>query len=272
MRARRQVADERAAQPVARDPALAARALDHVEHRRCRRGRCRSAKAIASAAPARLIAASRLLTSFARAPSPGLLPMRNTGSASDSSRPRWRSNTASAQATIRLIVPARARVGPPDIGASMASMPAAARRAAIASVLAGAIVGQSSTHAPAAERGRSAVDTEQHRFALRRVDDGDDHHRAARCQRGRRRRGVRTRGNGERFARRVDVAHMDLAAELAQAQGHRQPHVADADDADAGISHAPIVATMSHPRTRSAQPRGWCSACSCFSRSRATWV
>ena len=45
-------------------------------------------------------------------------------------------------------MPARARAGPPDIGASMASTPAADRRATIAWVLAGAIVGQSTTHAP----------------------------------------------------------------------------------------------------------------------------
>ena len=100
-----------------------------------------AASDIASAAPARLIAASRLLTSFVRAPSPMPVPTRKTPAASVRSRGCQRSKTASAHATIRLIVPARARAGPPDIGASIVTMPRSAKRAAQSSTSAAAIVG-----------------------------------------------------------------------------------------------------------------------------------
>ena len=46
----------------------------------------------------------------------------------DDPAPPWRSKTSSAQATIKLMLPSRARAGPPDIGASMQSMPRASSR------------------------------------------------------------------------------------------------------------------------------------------------
>ena len=117
----------------------------------------------------------------------------------------------------------------------------AARRAVIASVLAGRDRrAEDDAGAGAARRCASAVVAEQDRFALRRVDDGDDHHRAARRQRRPASRAARGPGAHARSASRAGSMSRtcDLAAELAQAQGHRQAHVADADDADAGISHA----------------------------------
>ena len=109
----------------------------------------RRASARASAAPARLMAASRLLTSLVRAPSPTRSPMRTRRCASVRSSASWRANTASAQATIRLIVPSSARAGPPLIGASITARPAACSRAAQRSTSSGAIVGHSTTVAPA---------------------------------------------------------------------------------------------------------------------------
>ncbi len=108
------------------------------------------ASASASAAPARLMAASRLLTSLVRAPSPGVVPMRNSRVDRSRSSGCQCSKTASAQATIRLIVPSRARGGPPDIGASMQSMPWTAQPAAQSSTVCGASVGHSSTAEPRA--------------------------------------------------------------------------------------------------------------------------
>ena len=128
MRARRVVAGDRAAHAVGADPALPAGLLDHVQ-RAARSSPRRCASASASAAPARLMPASRLLTSLVRAPSPGAADAEHLGAQRLDQR-ALALEDASSQATIRLMVPSRARAGPPDIGASMAAMPRSARRCA----------------------------------------------------------------------------------------------------------------------------------------------
>ena len=90
----------------------------------------RSANAIASAAPTKLTAASKLFTSLVRAPSPARVPTRNTFWLKASSRFWLRAHSTSEQATIKLMLPSWARKGPPDMGASMQPMPSSASRSA----------------------------------------------------------------------------------------------------------------------------------------------
>ena len=151
-----------------------------------------------------------------------------------------RSKTASSQATIRLIVPSRARAGPPDIGASMQRQPAR-RRAA-----------------PRRARRRPA----------RWSGTASPRRRAAAPRRRRRRRtapprvcAASTTATISSVAARAPARPASAATSqpaacgaaprapasmsrtatrqpaLAQAQRHRPAHVADADDADARPAH-----------------------------------
>ena len=86
-------------------------------------------------------------------------------------------------------------------------------------------------------RARDAIAAEQHRLGLRRIDHRDDHHRAGLGERRRRRADLRADVLRERFAVGANVADGDRVAAVAQALGHRQAHVADADDARAARFH-----------------------------------
>ena len=109
--------------------------------------RC-SDKAMISAAPTKLMPAKRLLTSLVRAPSPTRVPIRNTWLDKALRSFSWLTKTESSQATIKLIVPASARTGPPDMGASTVKTPWACRRAATVSTKSGAKVGHRKTVSP----------------------------------------------------------------------------------------------------------------------------
>ena len=122
-------------------------------------------------------------------------------------------------------MPARARAGPPDIGASIVSIAAAG-----------------------AHHDGSTVGGEQHRFGLRGDDDRDDHGIHAAGELGRRRGAPRAGIDRERLARRIDVADVDLDTEIAQAKRHRQAHVADADDPDRALLHPTIVTSTTAAR------------------------
>ena len=131
-------------------------------------------------------------------------------------------------------------------------MPSASSRAANASTLSGAIVGQRTTQVPGAARAATpslpnstasvcaASTTATITTALRRGE------------RRRRRAGLRTGAPRERFAVGANVADATARPRLAQALGHRQAHVADADDARAAGLHA--------PNCDDAPPRHGCSA------------
>ena len=77
-----------------------------------------------------------------------------------------------------------------------------------------------------------AIRAEQHVVDLRRIDDDDDQHVAARGERRRRIAGVEAERDGRRDGSRVDVAHCQSVAAPMQVARDRQPHHADADDAD----------------------------------------
>ena len=100
----------------------------------------RSARAKASAAAARLMPASRLLISLARAASPSRSPTWNIREARASSSGRSCSRISLLQATIMLMLPVRAREGPPEIGASMSCVPRSAMATPNRSTSAGPIV------------------------------------------------------------------------------------------------------------------------------------
>ena len=92
--------------------------------------------------------------------------------------------------------------------------------------------------APAGSAATGALRTEQHLARLLRIDHHDDHQVAPGGQ-GRGRIGHRAAAiQRQLLARRVDVAHGDIEALVTQPQGDAQAHVADADDADAGIGSA----------------------------------
>ncbi len=77
------------------------------------------------------VAESRLLSSFAICPWPGVAPTWNTFPPNSSSSGRTRSKTRSSPAAITASVRARAPATPPLTGASRTSMPLAASAAAI---------------------------------------------------------------------------------------------------------------------------------------------
>ena len=160
----RRVAGQRAAQPVAADPALPARLLDHRQRgRRVQPSRCASASA--SAAPARLMAASRLLTSLVRAPSPGRVPIRNS---------RFDRSPSSALPALEDGVGAGHHQAHRAVAGAQPGRPTSARRACRCRARPGrrrcfdrrgAIVGHSSTVAPGARPCTAPRVAEQHLFA-----------------------------------------------------------------------------------------------------------
>ena len=138
----------------------------------------RSASASASAAPARLIGASRLLTSLVRAPSPARSPSRNTGSASSPSNRRagrrpHRDRRPSGSSFRHARAPVRPTSAPRS---SRCRARRAAPRTTRRSRARSSDRGRRRCPAP---RARDAVAAEQHRLGLRRIDDGDDHHALA---------------------------------------------------------------------------------------------
>jgi hypothetical protein len=203
----------------------------------------RSASASASAAPTRLIAASRLLTSLVRAPSPARSP-----------RPKHRIGEARQQQGVPLehVVPAgdhqAHRSGPRARRAARHRRfdPVDGERVEPGRERFDALGRDGRTEDDAAARRRAgddAIVAEEHRLGLRRVDDGDDDDFALARQQRRRRASPCALALGHRLAVGADVANEDRAAVLAQPRGHGQTHVADADHARAAAVHAAIVTT-----------------------------
>ena len=93
--------------------------------------------AIASQPAARLAAASMLLTTFMREPSPARRLIRKHFAVVASMTARQPSNAVSLPAAIMLSVPAVARAGPPEIGASSMAIPSADNCPAMSSASAG---------------------------------------------------------------------------------------------------------------------------------------
>jgi len=200
----------------------------------------RSASAIASAAPIRLTAASRLLTSFVRAVADALAdPEHRVGERFEQPLPpredalfardhqAHRSGPRARRAT------RHRRVDGVDRGRGEARSDRLGARRRDRRAEDDAAAG--------AHRRGDAVVAEQDVLALRGVDDGDDDDLGAARELGWRCSAQRARLDRERLARRIDVANVDLGAAIAQAKRHRQAHVADADDADRALLHPTIV-------------------------------
>ena len=238
----------------------------------------RSASASASAAPARLIAASRLLTSLVRAPSPARSPRRNTGSAS-----------VAEQRGVAL--EDRVAAGDHQAHRSGARPRRAARHRRLDPV--------------DAER----VEARGDRLDALRRDRRAEHDAGARRRGARRRRRRRTapprsarrrrrRRSPPRSAARAPPASRRRARRRARASASRSARTSRTATAWPRSSRRSAIARpmlptpttpmrsrviaafcseaalgcAALPAARAAQPRGWCCACSCFSRSRATWV
>ena len=104
-----------------------------------------SLRARASAAAARWMPASRLLTSLALAASPTVALTTKRLAARSASSGCHGASVASGAASIMLMVPARARAGPPEIGPSIVESPYGDSCCAVRRASSGAIVEASST-------------------------------------------------------------------------------------------------------------------------------